>query len=664
MWNNISANWDPQITRSVGEGPRSVFIGDTNNDGYNDICTANINDNTISILLWNNTIGDWNPQIIKSGIINLHNLCIGDADNDGDNDIVTASSATNNILIFLWNNTISDWDPEITKSVGNGPDMVYIGDANNDGYNDIITANRLGNTVSILLWVPHYVNISTPENSIYNKPMSGYYLCSNGFENDEIGSEPEWFEQIGTNGGTVQVIGTLDGHEYVLDIYDSSTGILNAHVRKLLPSMPSSGTVEYWMRVDDSTKVCGFRIDQGAIPNEMVTMRTFFNFLQYNNGTDWNTIRFISNNTWYHIRVDFECTTGNYQGLSQYSWRLYVNDTQYGDYPFANNQSYAYRTTWYNDYLHAMSDYHYYLDAIGFSWDSKYHIGDNLNEGMLLSIEENFDHEWICYSIDGSTNVTILGNIPFAFPSDGQHSIQVFAQDSAGDIITSDLRYFFIDTTSPEIIINSPAQNYYFGMNAPTFDISIIEPNLNSTWYTLDSGTTNITFSGLTGTINQTEWEGFGPGPVTIEFYANDTFGLEDYNEVTVIKELNAPSSSISFIPHSGVNIVNKSTLFSLSADDSMESGVAVIRYKVNNSNWVDYINSFSLSAYPAGDYLITYYAIDVAGNTEMEHSILVTLVDIPSKSSSTIPGYNMFLTIGIICTLLFIFFRRKYKIK
>ena len=36
-----SGKWLPQITKSVGGSPHAVFVGDANNDGYNDIVIAN-----------------------------------------------------------------------------------------------------------------------------------------------------------------------------------------------------------------------------------------------------------------------------------------------------------------------------------------------------------------------------------------------------------------------------------------------------------------------------------------------------------------------------------------------------------------------------------------------------------------------------------------------
>jgi len=118
-------------------------------------------------------------------------------------------------------------------------------------------------------------------------------------------------------------------------------------------------------------------------------------------------------------------------------------------------------------------------------------------------------------------------------------------------------------------------------------------------------------------------------GPIIIRFYANDTFGEEGQAEVIINKDINAPISIISFIPHSGTNIVNRSTMFSLSANDGSESGVLSIRYKVNNSAWTDYTGSFTLSEFPTGDYLISYYAIDTVGNLEVENTHLVKLVEV-----------------------------------
>jgi hypothetical protein len=60
-----------------------------------------------------------------------------------------------------------------------------------------------------------------------------------------------------------------------------------------------------------------------------------------------------------------------------------------------------------------------------------------------------------------------------------------------------------IDSIAPIITINAPGENQIFGTAALDFSIEILDGNLNSTWYSLDGGTTTNSFSGLTGKIDR-----------------------------------------------------------------------------------------------------------------------------------------------------------------
>jgi len=102
-----------------------------------------------------------------------------------------------------------------------------------------------------------------------------------------------------------------------------------------------------------------------------------------------------------------------------------------------------------------------------------------------------------------------------------------------------------IDSLPPSIMINTPYENQLFGSTPPDFSIEIIDEYLNLTWYSLDGVSTNITFSGLTGTIDQSEWNKLGNGTVTITFYANDTLNNIGQAEVTVRKDIETPTISI-----------------------------------------------------------------------------------------------------------------------
>jgi hypothetical protein len=41
-----------------------------------------------------------------------------------------------------------------------------------------------------------------------------------------------------------------------------------------------------------------------------------------------------TNNYWYHVRIDFECGAGVYQGLAADTFHVYINKIHYGDYGF------------------------------------------------------------------------------------------------------------------------------------------------------------------------------------------------------------------------------------------------------------------------------------------------------------------------------------------
>ena len=95
---------------------------------------------------------------------------------------------------------------------------------------------------------------------------------------------------------------------------------------------------------------------------------------------------------------------------------------------------------------------------------------------------------------------------------------------------------FALDFDNPQINIISPSQGDKIGDIAPNYDISIVEANLKSIWYTIDGGITNYTIAQLSGTINQSAWHIAPYSNITIRFYANDLLGYIGYNEVVVEK--------------------------------------------------------------------------------------------------------------------------------
>ncbi|MFW9785301.1 MAG: hypothetical protein ACFFFB_23680, partial [Candidatus Heimdallarchaeota archaeon] len=92
-----------------------------------------------------------------------------------------------------------------------------------------------------------------------------------------------------------------------------------------------------------------------------------------------------------------------------------------------------------------------------------------------------------------------------------------------------------IDDIAPIINILLPQDNRSF-ISAPIYNLSILDPNLDNIWYTLDGGLNNISITSLYGKIDKTLWDALPIGSVTIRFYANDTLGYLSFKDVTINK--------------------------------------------------------------------------------------------------------------------------------
>ncbi|MFX1315404.1 MAG: FG-GAP-like repeat-containing protein, partial [Promethearchaeota archaeon] len=593
LWNYNLSNWDPVITKVVGDIPANAYVGDANNDGFNDIITANYNDNNVSILLWNNNSDDWDTPVTRSVKTGPYQAVIGDANNDGYNDIVTANNDANNISILLWNENSDDWDHQITKPVGlapmdvfigdanndgfndiitcnwdpdtvslylwnalssdwdyqelgplgryGGPHIVFVGDANNDGYNDILTGNA-DSTLSILLWNPlsnnwgkeirkslsnvpygtfvgdasndglndivfaiysndqvtillgkkEKIDIISPQNKIYSEPMSGYYPATYGFENDEDGAFPNGWLDLTKGTTSVTIWPEKDGHKKVLRSNDDDTvDQASADVKQNFTAQ-YYGTVEFWVykeaggtgspavfklkKNDTSTPVVDILIDDSN-----------YGPIFYAGGYGEFGAGKYSDDQWFHLRIDFDCSSQKYDiyldGIKE------ITQADFAHSHFSVGSVHL-SSSWSRTGI-------YYIDALGYSWDPKYNIGDNFNEGLLLGFTSSSNLDWMGYSLDKAEVKTILGNCSIPIPDDGEHSIQVFGNDSFGEIYSSDEEWFIID------IVPSIQE-----LNVGILDLSFTKAAFNITFFVYNETNHGIDFASIQIWWNETEVSG------------------------------------------------------------------------------------------------------------------------------------------------------------
>ncbi|CAF4253850.1 unnamed protein product, partial [Adineta steineri] len=123
-------------------GPRSVAIGDFNNDSWFDIVIANNAVGSISVAFGNSNITLGSPTIYSTGIGSApYMVAVYDLDNDYQLDIVVANFGANNIGIFLGFGNGSFSDQREVSTGASRPISISISDLNNDTLADIVTVN-------------------------------------------------------------------------------------------------------------------------------------------------------------------------------------------------------------------------------------------------------------------------------------------------------------------------------------------------------------------------------------------------------------------------------------------------------------------------------------------------------------------------------------------
>jgi hypothetical protein len=135
---------------------------------------------------------------------------------------------------------------------------------------------------------------------------------------------------------------------------------------------------------------------------------------------------------------------------------------------------------------------------------------------ILLTFTVSELTSWVSYSVDGGAQVEVSREITLPPLPDGQHSIVVYASDLAGNVGSSDIINFTVDTSPPSILLLSP-QNQTYTTNELLLDFML---NETASWvgYSLD-GQETVT---ATGNVSLTD---LAYGSHTITVYAKDTHG-------------------------------------------------------------------------------------------------------------------------------------------
>jgi parallel beta-helix repeat protein len=120
---------------------------------------------------------------------------------------------------------------------------------------------------------------------------------------------------------------------------------------------------------------------------------------------------------------------------------------------------------------------------------------------VSLNLTINDQTSWIGYSLDDADNVTVSGNLTLHISSDGPHSVIVYANDTSGNMGSSAIVTFEIDTAPPEIVslIQTPPESNIMPDEIVAINVTIDDnvTGVKTVYLNYTCTNTSGTFSGL-----------------------------------------------------------------------------------------------------------------------------------------------------------------------
>ena len=702
--NNISSNnfWGIYLTGSKYNLISENFIFNNTNDGI--LLRLSSNNNTVETnIILNNQI---NGIFIKE--ISNNNTIIGNIVHNNTQNGISLNSGNNNTIIgnTVYNNTQSG---------------IFLDSSDNNTINDNII--KLNENYGIELFASNYIHIK--ENFIYKSSSHGIELMSssnnNTIEANTVIGNGQGID-LSDSDGNVIIDNMVSGSFY------AGIGIANADFTQVIGNIIYNNTQQgIYIDVIRNSTISENVVYNNTKQGIYIYSGNFTNVIGnivYNNTQQgifmdsiYNSViteNIVYKNLLSGIQLDEENINNNVtkniirdNKLNGLLISSITNDTLIWKNVFIRNGKHA---------VDSGSNNNWNITTIGNYWDNwtspdvspndgivdvPYNISGSAGSVDYLPIAEDgapritinspsggdafsstapsfdvtitddyLDDMW--YSIDeGLNNYTFTANgiieqAAWSPISDGDLTLIFYARDIPGNIGTAEV-IIAKDTQLPTISINSPSPGDKFGVNAPSFIVTVIEDHVETLWYTMDGGLNNYTFT-ANGTIYQTAWNAMSDGTITLEFYVNDTLGYLGTDEVIIEKDSQAPIIIINS-PNNGEVFGNDAPSFSVTVTDPNLDSVWL---ELDGSIYelsipiIGTINQTAWAALPQGDYTITFYANDTLGHSTSE-AITITK-SVPSGGGIgldyVVTSFLIFITGGIGVIVVIVKIRTKKRVK
>ncbi len=223
-------------------------------------------------------------------------------------------------------------------------------------------------------------------------PNPQIYPATYDFEDETVGTSGTDIGFIDTNNtDSVEIVSDYLEHRKVIYFIDTNGG--NFH-NTFTPQ--TDGTIEYWCNnasAQDWYIILRRSSDDGDLVYVRYTSKTNI-ALTSGDGVGGNTITnvVVVADAWVHIRILFDCATDK--------WSCWVNGVlELDDQNFILDRT---ATTIYKLRINRADAFEGYLDAIGYSWDPAYNVGDNLNAWTQATSYVKITH----YTPAGNRHIT------------------------------------------------------------------------------------------------------------------------------------------------------------------------------------------------------------------------------------------------------------------
>jgi len=213
-------------------------------------------------------------------------------------------------------------------------------------------------------------------NSYGPTTWTGYFDAPYNFsaQTDLTGTDIDWVDYIW---GSTPSLHEISTHKNVLG---RSATTSPWKIRHYIDDM-EYGTMEFW--IHPTTTNCSYKLYFWS--EQADGLQWWINIDNDADIDDHTSTKIIdyATNTWYRIRVDFECTTGSYLSLGEGEYNIYIYDTNnslIGSVTSVSMSSNNGKLGCMEIYKVGIQSSSLYFDAYGSSWDGSYILGDNASE--------------------------------------------------------------------------------------------------------------------------------------------------------------------------------------------------------------------------------------------------------------------------------------------